>query len=55
MEERIADRLRNSGDPHADIVTKHGEGPTRAFTNIHHSANHTRPLHSPAPTEGESE
>jgi hypothetical protein len=38
-QERINDRLKNSGgDLPADIRTKHGEGPTRTFTNIHHSA-----------------
>ncbi len=41
-EERIAARLRNSGDArHADVVAQHGEGPTRTFTNVHHyGSNH---------------
>jgi hypothetical protein len=42
-EARIANRLRNSGGDHADHVVQKGEGPTRAFTNIHNSANHLRP------------
>jgi hypothetical protein len=38
MAERIANRLRNSGDVHhADVVATHGTGPTRTNTNIHHS------------------
>jgi hypothetical protein len=37
-EQRIASRLRNSGDAqHADHVVQKGSGPTRAVTNIHHS------------------
>jgi hypothetical protein len=37
-DQRIADRLKNSGDAkHADYVVHKGEGPTRAITNIHHS------------------
>ena len=54
MAERIAQRLRNSGDArHADVVAEHGEGPTRTFTNIHHSANHTA-VHGHEPS-GEEE
>ena len=38
MEQRVADRLKNSGDTaHADQSVVHGTGPTRAHTNIHHS------------------
>jgi hypothetical protein len=38
MDQRVADRLRNSGDAaHADHHNVHGTGPTRAHTNIHHS------------------
>jgi len=38
--ERIADRLKNSGDAaHADHVGQKGNSPERAFTNIHHSRN----------------
>ncbi len=40
MEERIAARLRNSGDPNADIIAKHGDGPTRCYTNITNSPNY---------------
>jgi hypothetical protein len=37
-EQRIASRLRNSGgDTNPDHCIQKGEGPTRAFTNIHHS------------------
>lgn len=37
-EQRIADRLRNSGgDLPADVRAKHGEGARRTFHNIHHS------------------
>ena len=40
MEQRIANRLKNSGDvKHADHSVVHGTGPTRAATNIHHSRN----------------
>jgi len=40
MEQRVADRLKNSGDTaHADVSVVHGAGPTRAHTNIHHSRN----------------
>ena len=45
MSERIAKRLRNSGDPNADIVTKTGDGPTRVFHNISHSG--TADQHGP--------
>jgi hypothetical protein len=40
MEERIAARLRNSGEganPHVHVKT--GEGATRTHTNIHYSPN----------------
>jgi hypothetical protein len=40
MEQRVADRLKNSGDTaHADHHAVHGTGPERAHTNIHHSRN----------------
>jgi hypothetical protein len=39
-EQRIADRLKNSGDTqHADHVVQKGSGPTRTATNLHHSRN----------------
>ena len=42
MEQRVADRLKNSGDTaHADHHAVHGTGPTRAHTNIFHSRNQT--------------
>jgi hypothetical protein len=38
-EARIASRLRNSGgDTNPDVCVQKGDGPTRTFTNIHHSA-----------------
>jgi hypothetical protein len=38
MEQRIADRLKNSGDTaHADHSVVHGTGPTRTHTNLHYS------------------
>jgi hypothetical protein len=38
MEQRVADRLKSSGDVgHADVHAVHGTGPTRAHTHIHHS------------------
>ena len=41
-EARIASRLRNSGDTkNADHVVQKGDGPTRAFTNIHNSRQRT--------------
>jgi hypothetical protein len=40
MDQRVADRLRNSGDAaHADHHNVHGTGPTRAHTNIHNTRN----------------
>jgi hypothetical protein len=44
-EARIAARLRNSGGEHADHVIQKGDGPTRTYTNIHHSAGqqHVKP------------
>ena len=40
MEQRVADRLKNSGDvQHADHHAAHGTGPTRAHTNIHNTRN----------------
>jgi hypothetical protein len=40
LEQRLSDRLKNSGDEkRADIVTKHGEGARRTFHNIFHSGN----------------
>ena len=35
MEQRIADRLRNSGGEEVDHHAVHGTGPTRTHTNIH--------------------
>jgi hypothetical protein len=42
MEQRVADRLKTSGDvAHADVHAVHGTGPTRAHTHIHHSRVHS--------------
>jgi hypothetical protein len=35
MEQRIRNRLRNSGGEEADFTTKVGEGPNRLFHNQH--------------------
>jgi hypothetical protein len=43
MEQRIADRLKSSGDPRAEVVTKHGEGPTRVFHHVHNSGHVVQP------------
>jgi hypothetical protein len=38
MEQRLADRLRNSGSgANPDVSVKQGEGGQRVHTNIHHS------------------
>jgi hypothetical protein len=37
MEQRIADRLKPSGDPRADYHTQKGDGPTRTHTFGHHA------------------
>jgi hypothetical protein len=34
-EQKLADRLKSSGDPRADVVTKHGEGARRTYHHIH--------------------
>jgi hypothetical protein len=40
MEQRVADRLKNSGDAaHSDHHAVHGTGPTRTHTNIHNTRN----------------
>jgi hypothetical protein len=40
MEQRVADRLKNSGDAaHADHSVVHGTGPVRTHTNIHNTRN----------------
>jgi hypothetical protein len=40
-EQRVADRLKNSGGDHADHVIQKGSGPTRSFTNIHERGHQT--------------
>jgi hypothetical protein len=41
-EARIANRLRNSGSPDADVCVQKGEGPTRCITNLHPSGTAAR-------------
>jgi hypothetical protein len=44
MEQRIANRLRNSGDgTNPNVRAVHGTGPTRTHTNIHHAAKQNAP------------
>jgi len=51
MEQRVADRLKNSGDTaNAQHSVVHGTGPTRTYTNIHHSRVHEHG--KPSPGEG---
>jgi hypothetical protein len=38
-EQRIANRLRNSGGEESDHSVVHGAGPTRTWTNIGHKGN----------------
>jgi hypothetical protein len=52
MEQRIADRLKNSGDPRADHHAVHGTGPTRTHTNIHHAGHVVQPGTGAKPTAG---
>ena len=43
-EQKIADRLRNSGEgSNPNVHTVHGEGPTRTHTNVHHSGHYVQP------------
>jgi len=53
MSQRIADRLRNSGDgsnPNEHSVQ--GSGPTRVHHNIHHAGHYTQPNTQAKPTDG---
>ena len=51
-EQRIADRLKNSGDTaNAQHSVVHCTGPTRTYTNIHHSRVHEHG----APNKGEGD
>lgn len=44
MEQRIHDRLRNSGaGAKPDVSVQKGEGPTRTHTNIHHDGGGVAP------------
>jgi hypothetical protein len=47
MQERIANRLKNSGEgAMPDQTASHGSGPTRTHTNLHHSARHLTPTNT---------
>jgi hypothetical protein len=50
-EQRIASRLKNSGNPRADHVVQKGSGPTRTFTNIHEhgTSGKENPVYRPEP------
>jgi hypothetical protein len=49
--QRIADRLKGSNDTStANTISKHGDGPTRTITSVHHSGHQHQ--HGPA-NEGE--
>jgi hypothetical protein len=50
MAERVSKRLRNSGDPSADVVTKTGDSARRTFHNLHFTGNVHRTC-GPAPEE----
>jgi hypothetical protein len=52
MEQRIANRLRNSGGNDADITTTHGTGPTRTHTNIDNSPVRAHGSGGPAKPDG---
>jgi hypothetical protein len=51
--QRIADRLRNSGDgSNPNEHTVHGSGPTRVHHNIHHSGHFVQPGTQAKSTDG---
>jgi hypothetical protein len=52
MAERVSRRLRNSGDPSADVVTKTGDSARRTFHNLHFTGNVHR-TGEPHPGEGD--
>jgi len=52
-EQKIADRLRNSGEgSNPNVHSVHGEGPTRVHHNIHHSGHYVQPNTQAKPTDG---
>jgi hypothetical protein len=54
MSQRVANRLRNSGDgAMPDEHAVHGSGPTRTHTNIHHAGHYTQPGTAAKPTDGD--
>jgi hypothetical protein len=41
--QKVADRLKSSNDQStADTIVRHGEGPTRTITSVHHSGSAQR-------------
>jgi hypothetical protein len=53
LEQRIADRLKNSGEgANPDISVTKGTGPTRTHHNIHHSPQHARPSNAQLDQDG---
>jgi hypothetical protein len=53
MTQRIADRLKNSGEgAMPDEHTVHGSGPTRTHTNLHPAGHYTQPGTQAKPTDG---
>ena len=55
MEQRLADRLKNSGDPRADVTTKHGEGARRTFHNLHFAGHSYDKSTAIAPNDGQTQ
>jgi hypothetical protein len=52
-EQKIADRLRNSGEgSNPNVHTVHGSGPTRVHHNIHHSGHYVQPNTQAKETDG---
>jgi hypothetical protein len=55
MNERVAKRLRSSGDPRADYIVKKGDGPTRTFTHGHHAGHVYDKSTAIQPNDGQSQ
>jgi hypothetical protein len=52
-EQKIADRLRNSGEgSKPNVHTQHGTGPLRTHHNIHHAGHYVQPQTEAKPTSG---
>jgi len=51
-EQKIADRLRNSGEgSNPNVHTVHGTGPLRVHHNIHHAGHYVQPNTQAKPTD----